>query len=48
MPVPDDLAAYLQPGYPKNILPHVRILDGSGEREVPMDPVNGVWVIEKS
>ncbi len=48
VPVPDDLAAYLQPGYPKNILPHVRILDGSGDREVPMDPVNGVWVIEKS
>ncbi len=47
VPVDPDLAEYLQPGYPANILPHVRILDGTGEREVPMDPVNGVWVIEK-
>lgn len=47
VPVEPGLAQYLQPGYPEHILPHVRILDGSGEREVPMDPVNGVWAIER-
>ena len=45
--VPPDLASYLQPGYPANIRPHVRIFDESGEREVPMPDVNGVIVIEK-
>ena len=48
VPVPDDLASYLQPGYPEHILPHLRILDGAGERDVPMDAVNGVWALEKT
>ncbi len=47
-PVPDDLASYLQPGYPTNILPHVRIFDAAGEREVAMPDVNGVFVIERN
>ncbi len=47
VPVPAELASYLQPGYPENIAPHVRIFDASGEREVPMPDVNGVWVIER-
>lgn len=46
--VPDDLASYLQPGYPANISPNVTIFEGSGEREVAMPDVNGVWVIEKN
>lgn len=45
--VPADLASYLQADYPKHILPHLSIFDGSGAREVPMSDVNGVWVIEK-
>jgi len=45
--VPADLASYLQPGYPENITPNVAIFDASGERELPMPDVNGVWVIEK-
>ncbi len=48
VPVPEDLASYLQPGYPEHVLPHVRIMDGAGEQDRPMDPVNGVWVIEKA
>jgi SAM-dependent methyltransferase len=47
VPVEADLQQYLQPGYPEHITPHVRILDGAGEREIPMDPVNGVWAIER-
>ncbi|MBL9026174.1 MAG: methyltransferase domain-containing protein [Myxococcales bacterium] len=47
VPVEVDLQQYLQPGYPEHITPHVRILDGAGEREIPMDPVNGVWAIER-
>ena len=45
--VPADLASYLQPGYPANILPHLRILDARAEVEVPMPDVNGVIVLEK-
>ena len=45
--VPADLASYLQPGYPANILPNVGLYDESGTREVPMPDVNGVWVLEK-
>lgn len=45
--MPADLASYLQPGYPANVAPHVRIFDGTGENEVPMSDVNGVWVIER-
>lgn len=48
VPVPPELASYLQPGYPAKIASHVRILDAAGEREVPMPDVNGVIVIEKS
>ncbi len=47
VPVSADLQSYLQPGYPTNIAPHVRIFDGTGEHEVPMPDVNGVWVIER-
>jgi SAM-dependent methyltransferase len=47
VPVPSDLASYLQAGYPEHILPHVRVLDGDGARAVPMPDVNGVWVLEK-
>ncbi len=47
VPVPPDLASYLQPGYPANILPHLTIHDATGEREVGLPDVNGVWVIEK-
>ena len=46
--VPPDLASYLQPGYPANILRNVTIFDGTGENERPMPDVNGVWVIERS
>jgi SAM-dependent methyltransferase len=46
VPVPPDLASYLQPGYPAGIGPHLRIFDVEGN-EVPMPDVNGVWVIEK-
>ena len=45
--VPEDLASYLQPGYPANVSKHVRIFDANGEREVAMPDVNGVWVIER-
>ncbi|MFO0554861.1 MAG: methyltransferase domain-containing protein [Polyangiaceae bacterium] len=48
VPVPADLASYLQPGYPEHVRPHARIFDASGEREVSMPDVNGVIVIEKS
>lgn len=47
VPVPADLASYLQPGYPAHVSPHVRIFDESGEVPVSMPDVNGVWVIEK-
>ena len=47
VPVPVDLASYLQPGYPAHVSPHVRIFDESGEVPVSMPDVNGVWVIEK-
>lgn len=46
--VPPDLATYLQPGYPENIRPHLKIYDASGNTEVPMPDVNGVWVIQKT
>jgi SAM-dependent methyltransferase len=48
IPVPIDLASYLQPGYPQHILPHVRVYAGDGATEVPLPDVNGVWVIEKT
>lgn len=46
VPVPEDLASYLQPGYPANIDPKLKIFDLSG-KQVRMPDVNGVWVIEK-
>jgi SAM-dependent methyltransferase len=45
--VPGDLATYLQPGYPANILPNVGLFDGDGVRELGLFDVQGVWVIEK-
>lgn len=48
VPVPADLASYLQPGYPANIAPHLKIFDGSGKNLVSMPDVNGVWVLEKA
>jgi SAM-dependent methyltransferase len=45
--VPGDLATYLQPGYPANILPNVSLFDGEGVRELGLFDVQGVWVIEK-
>ncbi len=47
VPVPDDLASYLQPGYPANIEPHVAIFDAKGATRVPMPDVQGVVVIER-
>jgi SAM-dependent methyltransferase len=47
VPVPADLASYLQPGYPENVEPHVAIFDATGEKRVPMPNVNGVWVLER-
>jgi SAM-dependent methyltransferase len=48
IPVPGDLASYLQPGYPQHILPHVRVYAGDGVTAVSLPDVNGVWVIEKT
>jgi hypothetical protein len=45
--VPPELASYLQPGYPQNILPKVRLLDADGSRDVGLPDIQGVWVIEK-
>jgi SAM-dependent methyltransferase len=45
--LPADLASYLQPGYPANILPKVRVLDGEGATDLGLPDVQGVWVIEK-
>ncbi len=47
VPVPADLASYLQPGYPSHVEPHLDLFDASGETRVPMPDVNGVWVIER-
>jgi SAM-dependent methyltransferase len=48
VPVPSDLASYLQPGYPQHILPHVGVFAGDGVTPVPLPDVNGVWVLEKT
>lgn len=45
--VPPDLASYLQPGYSEHLAGHVRILDASGERELPLPDFTGVVVLEK-
>jgi len=45
--VPADLASYLQPGYPEHLDGKVRIFDSTGEKELPMPDVNGVWVLER-
>jgi hypothetical protein len=45
--VPHDLATYLQPGYPANILPNVRLFDSDGAQERGLFDIQGVWVIEK-
>ena len=48
VPVPPDLASYLQPGYTTGIAGHVRIFDGAGKREVGLPDITGVWVLEKT
>lgn len=48
VPVPADLASYLQPGYPAHLEGKVKIYDAAGERELPMPDVNGLIVIEKA
>ena len=45
--VPRHLASYLQPGYPANISPHVRLFDAADENELPLFDINGVWGVEK-
>jgi SAM-dependent methyltransferase len=47
VPVPSDLASYLQPGYPAGIEAHLRIFDEQG-KPVSMPDVTGVWVLEKT
>lgn len=52
VPVPADLASYLQPGYPSHVEPHLDIFAATGNdssvgERVSMPDVNGVWVIER-
>jgi len=47
VPVPPELASYLQPGYPQHILPHVRLFEADGTTRAELFHVNGVWAIEK-
>lgn len=47
VPVPADLASYLQPGYAEHVDPHVTIFDGDGTTTCRMPDVQGVIVAER-